>query len=115
MPFGRGWLVCTLALGRGGRVEGEITRSLDRFELDESNYTAVQCDGCGYWTTVYWTVDAGEGGVMEFCASCDKRAASDEPAAYDEKLARQRRDRNSGRARMRQAVALSRLGRPHTG
>ena len=53
-------------------------RSLDRSKLDESDMTATQCEGCGYWTTVYyrayaWTAD-GDREDADYCALCEPRA-----------------------------------------
>jgi len=57
-----------------------VTRSMDRADLDESDMTAVQCDGCGAWATVYfraeaWTADRDQE-TAHYCAKCDARALS---------------------------------------
>ena len=51
-----------------------LSRALDREDLNESEETAVQCDGCGYWTLHSWTDDQGEGGTFDLCPKCDRRA-----------------------------------------
>ena len=59
-----------------------VTRALDRSDLDESDMTAVQCEDCGYWCTVYyfaqaWTQD-GDCESACYCARCEPERATGE-------------------------------------
>ena len=50
-------------------------RARERAELDETDYTAVQCDRCGFWTLHYWQVDEPAAGLVHnLCPKCDPRA-----------------------------------------
>ncbi len=57
-------------------------RSFEREDLDEADMTAVQCDGCGAWATVYyradaWTADRDQETAC-YCARCEPERATGE-------------------------------------